>query len=768
MDFAEALALFSTFSPSAAGRAFAPVLIDTLEALSDAVSSHIHHSRVLAIDLEHSARSFLGHVCTLQISCSSQPECVFVIDTCKDDVKRALPSLLGPPLSNPATLKLFFAANNDIIWLKSLELSVTGLLDTALLVSAVSKGRPAQGLGEVMQHFLGFSHPEKKRMQLADWRIRPLPRELLEYAASDAFFLFPLTLALIAKCDADAWNSATFLSTALLASCASKTAHAPKVNYADLLTFGLRSLPLLPHQAARDAAQKFSLVSVPLTEPELRTLSLFLRMSGWRFDASRERDTCAEDIVPRAVLFTSCHSMLTSAPLPASLSEDVLSELEQIAEEEAAMPLAAILAPLEALSLSLSPSSQNIIQRDEKKRARARLVFQRRKTPLYSNCELLAPDNTVLARIDKSRALFYLEVGAAVAVPPEGESVVDLSSALLGAESGKVLRVRMLREPRGMGHAGDAFHLSVRRNECAVCGCPWGDGEGLLRLFIIPRGLRALLPLCAKSYSNHDVVLSCAPCHRRADIAIAALLSRLARELQVAAPSAPPLTADSESLRALAHATKKYASALLNPRLPEERALEILPKLLDAMHAVLAVAEAASGDERRAASFEGKLEALVALAAPELQARALAAGLTAQLVCKLARVEPFALARAAAQKDDADADEVEAGEQSLFHSVMLSVYEGGDSWQKARVNFGEAIEGEDEQARVGISGLTLACEARVSLFIRRWRRHFLDTLKPSALPGGWDVNRAVFVSGTRTQGKSEPSLVAAFQKNSSQ
>lgn len=74
----------------------------------------------------------------------------------------------------------------------------------------------------------------------------------------------------------------------------------------------------------------------------------------------------------------------------------------------------------------------------------------------------------------------------------------------------------------GAGHAGDAFHLAAKVNQCVVCG----SQDSLKRMYIVPRMFRRLFPVGAKCHTSHDVVLLCAPCHMAADRAQSALVKR--------------------------------------------------------------------------------------------------------------------------------------------------------------------------------------------------------------------------------------------------
>jgi exosome complex exonuclease RRP6 len=74
----------------------------------------------------------------------------------------------------------------DIIWLqRDLGLYIVGLFDTFHAASALHY--PKRSLAWLLSKFANFE--AQKAYQMADWRIRPLPKEFLEYARSDTHFL---------------------------------------------------------------------------------------------------------------------------------------------------------------------------------------------------------------------------------------------------------------------------------------------------------------------------------------------------------------------------------------------------------------------------------------------------------------------------------------------------------------------------------------------------------------------------------------------------
>lgn len=80
-------------------------------------------------------------------------------------------------------LAVFHAVHNDLAPLRATGVRPSRLADTA--VAAKVLGLPT-GLGPLLERVLGVALAEgKERYQRADWEARPLPGELLEYAAHD-------------------------------------------------------------------------------------------------------------------------------------------------------------------------------------------------------------------------------------------------------------------------------------------------------------------------------------------------------------------------------------------------------------------------------------------------------------------------------------------------------------------------------------------------------------------------------------------------------
>ncbi|KAL7273352.1 exosome nuclease subunit [Rhizina undulata] len=155
-------------------------LVDTPEALA-AMLSELKKAGEIAVDLEHhDSHSYIGFVCLMQISTRWKD---WIVDTLK--LRREL-EVLNEVFADPGIIKVLHGANMDIIWLqRDFGLYLVGLFDTHH--AAMALGFPGLGLAYLLKKYVDFD--ADKQYQLADWRIRPLPQEMLDYARSDTHFL---------------------------------------------------------------------------------------------------------------------------------------------------------------------------------------------------------------------------------------------------------------------------------------------------------------------------------------------------------------------------------------------------------------------------------------------------------------------------------------------------------------------------------------------------------------------------------------------------
>ncbi|KAF9918488.1 exosome nuclease subunit [Lobosporangium transversale] len=156
------------------------IWIDTEEALKD-MCKDLEMQREIAVDLEHhNYRSFQGFVCLMQISTRDQD---YIIDTLE---LRGSLHLLNQSFTDPNIVKVLHGAESDIIWLqRDFGVYIVNLFDTYHATKLLEF--ESHSLAHLLKLYANFD--ADKRYQLADWRIRPLPKEMFNYARSDTHFL---------------------------------------------------------------------------------------------------------------------------------------------------------------------------------------------------------------------------------------------------------------------------------------------------------------------------------------------------------------------------------------------------------------------------------------------------------------------------------------------------------------------------------------------------------------------------------------------------
>lgn len=148
-----------------------------IKILLDDLKNH----KEIAVDLEHhSYRTFQGITCLMQISTINTD---YLIDTL---TLRAELHQLNEIFTKPSILKVFHGADMDILWLqRDLSLYVVNMFDTHQ--AAKQLNLPYLSLAYLLNKYCGIV--PNKHFQLADWRIRPLPFEMMRYAREDTHYL---------------------------------------------------------------------------------------------------------------------------------------------------------------------------------------------------------------------------------------------------------------------------------------------------------------------------------------------------------------------------------------------------------------------------------------------------------------------------------------------------------------------------------------------------------------------------------------------------
>nr|XP_033499407.1 exonuclease 3'-5' domain-containing protein 2 isoform X1 [Epinephelus lanceolatus] len=190
--------------------------------------------------------------------------------------------------------------------------------------------------------------------------------------------------------------------------------------------------------------------------------------------------------------------------------------------------------------------------RKNNKRKPLGVGYSARKSPLYDNCFLHAPDGQPLCTCDKKKAKWYLDKGIGV------------------LQSEEPFVVRLLFEPSGRPDSQQDYYLTAKENLCVVCG----KADSYIRKNIVPHEYRRHFPTEMKDHNSHDILLLCTSCHAASNVHDSFLKQRLAEEF-----SAPQ--GCEEGVRLLEDLDRRRvrsaARALLTAReeLPEQRREEL-------------------------------------------------------------------------------------------------------------------------------------------------------------------------------------------------
>jgi len=168
-------------TPGSAG-SNGPLYIDSSEA-ADKFLASIAGARALALDTEGASfHRYVDRIYLLQLSTERRHAII-------DPLKVGSPDRLGALLESRDVEVVFHDADYDLRLLhQDYGWRVTNIFDTR--VAAQLLGIKAFGLAALLESFFGVRLDKKH--QRADWSMRPLPGDMLEYAAQDTMHLLQL------------------------------------------------------------------------------------------------------------------------------------------------------------------------------------------------------------------------------------------------------------------------------------------------------------------------------------------------------------------------------------------------------------------------------------------------------------------------------------------------------------------------------------------------------------------------------------------------
>ncbi|KAL9259092.1 RRP6-like 3-like protein [Drosera capensis] len=482
------------------------IWVETESQLQEVVDV-LRKQKIIGVDTEqHSLRSFLGFTALIQISTSEED---YLVDTIAlhDAV-----GMLRPIFADPSICKVFHGADNDVLWLqRDFHIYVVNLFDTAKACEFLSK--PQKSLAYLLETYCGVA--TNKLLQREDWRQRPLPSEMVQYARADAHFLLHIAKCLIdelqVKDDACQDDRIHFL----LEACRRSNVTCLQLYMKDEEAFpgeAAASSLLSRHFPSQGGTSSLSSNSQNLMRKLCAWRDLMARVhdESLRYVMSDHAIVALADKVPASEAeifntvtevdhnldsFASIVSLSSPSPVIFAHWEDLLLLLKDGVGSDGAIlheilqscigssgscPLSifnyALLSRSNLKHRSISDYEKNIVKNAKKvgKKASRELFAQKFscKSPVYHNCRIYANDGRLLCYCDRRKLEWYLQRDLAKLVEEDPPGIM------------------LLFEPKGR---------------------PEDEDNGFYIQMHFPEHL--------KSHRSHDIVLLCVDCHEVAHAA---------------------------------------------------------------------------------------------------------------------------------------------------------------------------------------------------------------------------------------------------------
>lgn len=239
--------------------------------------------------------------------------------------------------------------------------------------------------------------------------------------------------------------------------------------------------------------------------------------------------------------------------------------------------------------------------------------------------------------------------------------------------------LRLAFKPKGKGRDGEPYFMEEKQNMCVVCG----DKDKILRFRVVPHCYRRHFPEALKSRASYDLLLMCLACTEKADRP----LSRMQKQISIKFNA--PLNPE----RKLSEWTREYkrmagfARAIITSgqKIPRNRMEEMTNDILQ---------------------FAQKCRNMFSSVGLDIQSTDIAS-LSLQSIQTIAR-------------------------EFLETKVEDEEEHDKSSTEIENLNHGKAV----------VDALLNSPEPQKALheFIRDWRKHFLDEMKPNFLSPHWSID----------------------------
>ncbi|CAN8025827.1 unnamed protein product [Ixodes persulcatus] len=188
--------------------------------------------------------------------------------------------------------------------------------------------------------------------------------------------------------------------------------------------------------------------------------------------------------------------------------------------------------------------------------------YMTRKTPLYDNCILQAPDGEALCTCDYKKAIWY----------------VDRDLGKVVSEQGEPLVIRLNFEPSNRPVLDSQYYIQAKDNNCVVCG----SAESLVRKNVVPHEYRKYFPKVMKHHISHDILLLCVRCHQLSNMRDMTLRYALAQECNAPIKDGTfSKSMENSEMRKVRSAARALLMHARNNKLPQDRVALLLEVLKD-------------------------------------------------------------------------------------------------------------------------------------------------------------------------------------------